>query len=108
MTLNANCLLFLLRKKTFEWNSPEIGTALDEGIPLDDIEIKLKLSVLKPLHASWLVELFNYMTSDKRRQVIENGWKAAGIVETLKKGADGLEPLDPFRYDWSTRYINHP
>ena len=95
LTVNDSAKSFMKRKFT-EWYSAEIGTALDEGIPLDVIEIKLKLSVLKPLHASWLVELFNYMTSDKGRQVIENEWKAAGIVEALKKGAGGLEPLDPF------------
>ena len=36
----------------------------------------------------------NDLLFSKGRQV--NGWKAAGIVEALKEGADGLKPLDPF------------
>ena len=36
------------------------------------------------------------MTSEKGRQVIENGWKSAGIIKALTKGDDGLDPLDPF------------
>ena len=95
LTVNGSAKSFMKRKFT-EWYSTEIGVALNQGIPLDDIEIKLQLSVLKPLHASWLVELFNYMTSEKGRKVIENGWKAAGILEAIIKGTSGLEPLDPF------------
>ena len=36
------------------------------------------------------------MTSDKGKQIIENGWKSAGIVEAVTNGTEGLEPLDPF------------
>ena len=43
---------------------------------LDDIEIKLKLSVLKPLDAKWIVELYNYLTFEKEHDVIGNGWKS--------------------------------
>ena len=43
----------------------EISKALADGKTLDDIEIKLKLSVMKPLQAKWIVELYNYLTSEK-------------------------------------------
>ena len=46
-----------------------IGKELEDGIALDDIEIKLLLSVLKPLYASWLVDLYNYMTSEKGKKL---------------------------------------
>ena len=82
LTVNGSAKSFMKRRFT-EWYSAEIGTALDEGIQtLDDIEIKL--SVLKPLHASWLVELFNYMTSDKGRQVVENR-RLLALLKHLRK-----------------------
>ena len=61
------------------------------------MEVPLKLSVPKPLHAKWVIHLFNYFTSEKGREIISNGWKAACISEALSSGSLGLEPLDPFQ-----------
>ena len=36
---------------------------------MEEVDIDLKLSVLKPLHASWLIELFNHMTSPAGKAV---------------------------------------
>ena len=51
---------------------------------------------MKPLHAEWIKELYNYMTSEEGRGIISNGWKAAFITEAILKGKKGLEPPDPF------------
>ena len=45
-----------MKKKFTEWYSKQIANELEKGTPLDDIEVKLKLSVLKPLHAGWLID----------------------------------------------------
>ena len=58
LTVNGAAKAFLKRKYA-EWYSEEISKALADGITLDDIEIKLKLSVLKPRQAKWIVELYN-------------------------------------------------
>ena len=42
--------------------------------------------MLKPLHASWVVDLYNYLTTIKGKVVIENGWKKAGITEAIEGG----------------------
>ena len=64
VTVNGAAKAFLKRKYT-ECYSGEISKALADGKTLDDIEIKLKLSVMKPLQAKWIVELYNYLTSEK-------------------------------------------
>ena len=46
-----------MKRKYAEWYSGDIAKALDEGKELDDINIMLKLSILKPLHAKWILEL---------------------------------------------------
>ena len=86
----------LMKRKFTEWYSKETGKQLEENVPIEDIEIKLKVSVLKPLHASWLMEAYNHLTSSAVREIIANGWKSAGITEAVSKGIEGLEKLDPF------------
>ena len=52
--------------------------------------------MLKPLHASWVVDLYNYLTKTKGKVVIENGWKRVGITEAIEGGYSKLQPLDLF------------
>ena len=48
LTVNRAAKAFLKRKYA-KWYSGKTSKALTDGIALDDIEIKLNLSVLKPL-----------------------------------------------------------
>ena len=96
LTVNRSFKAFM-KKKFTEWFSKQIADEMDKGIQLEDIDIKLRISILKPLHAKWMVEVFNLMTSQAGREVISNGWKAAGITEAIKKGLSWLESLDPFQ-----------
>ena len=68
---------------------------LDDGKELHDINIDLKLSKLKPLHAEWLVELYNQISAAKGRKIIHSAWKASGITEAMKAGKASLQPLEP-------------
>ena len=63
---------------------------------VDDIEINYRLSVLKPLHAKWLISFYNYMTTTKGQEVISNGWKRSGIYDSITLGSSKLPALDPF------------
>ena len=95
LTVNGAAKAFMKRKYT-EWYSGEIANALDSCKELHDIDIQLKLSILKPLDAKWVLERYNYLTSEKGRDVIANGWKAAGITNAITLGSSLLENLDPF------------
>ena len=63
----------LLKAKFTEWFSQKIEEVLSEGKDLEDIDIRLTISVLKLLHARWVVDFFNYLTTTKSKVVIENG-----------------------------------
>ena len=52
---------------------------------------------MKPIHAQWMVDLYNDMTKESGKNVIKNAWKAAGITEALESDIEGLESLDPFQ-----------
>ena len=84
------------QQKFGEWFSRQINIGLENGQELDDIEIDYRLSVLKPLHAKWLISLYNHMSSQEGKEIIASGWKKSGIYDALKLGSKGLPPLDPF------------
>ena len=71
---------------------------LDDGKELHDINIDFKLSKLKPLHAEWLVELYNQMSMAEGQKIIHSAWKASGITEAMEAGKASFQPLDLF-YD---------
>ena len=94
LTVNGAAKAYLKSKFT-EWYSNSIAKQLDEGKIIEEIDVKLKLSILKPLHAEWIKDLYNHLTSEKYRTIISNGWKAAFITEAIENGSSSLEPLDP-------------
>ena len=85
-----------MRAKFNSWYSSQLRRQLDEGKQLQDIDVPLRLSVLKPFHAECLVDCYNHMTTTAGRNIILSGWKSAGIMEALQPGTDGIESLDPF------------
>ena len=70
---------------------------LDEGKSLQDITVPLLLSHLKPIHAQWMVDLYNEMTKESGKNTIKSAWRTAGITEALESGINGLPSLDPFQ-----------
>lgn len=93
LTVNREAKKFMKDQFT-AWYSAQIHTQLDSGVALDDVDVDMCLSVLKPIHATWLVSMFNHLSSSEGRISIAKGWKKAGISEVI----DGKElpPEDPF------------
>ena len=42
---------------------------MDDGQELDSIDVELELSIVKPFHAKWLMEVYNEMTSAEGKEV---------------------------------------
>ena len=78
------------------WFSRQISLGFENGVELDDIEVDYRLLLLKPLHAKWLVELYNHMSTGERKETVANGWEKAGIFDAVKLGSSGLPSLDTF------------
>ena len=68
-----------LRQQFQEWYADKICQQLDrdEGM----VPVDLRLSIVKPLGARWIIKLFDYLTS--KPDIIKNGFKGAGIVDCL-------------------------
>ena len=74
----------------------QIKTSSSDDIT--DITVDTKLSTMKPLHAKTLTKSYEYFHSAIGRSIIANGWRAAGITDTIRGVRDGDVEclLDPF------------
>ena len=54
LMVNDHCKQFL-KHKFNEWYSTEVKAQLDNGDEIDDIQVGLQLTKLKPVHAGWIV-----------------------------------------------------
>ena len=83
-------------KKFSEWFSRHISIGLENGRELEDIKIDYRLSVLKPLHATWLISFYYCISSPEGKTFIASGWKKSGIFDAVEQGLSKLPVLDLF------------
>ena len=69
---------------------------MDDGRELDSIDIDLKLSIIKPFHTKWMMEVYNEMTSAERKEVCLKGWEVFRIKGAVELGVTKLPNLDLF------------
>ena len=63
---------------------------------LQDIKVDLQLFGLKSIHAWWIVNFFNNITTLKGQKIIKSRWKAAGILDALEMEVWKMGSTDPF------------
>ena len=85
-----------LKANFSQWYSEQIQDALDSGKAIEDIEVKVPLSVMKPLHGCWLIEMYNELTSARCKKVIKSRWERLRILDAITLGSKKLPKLDPF------------
>ena len=66
-----------LRSKFQEWYSEKIRDSMESKKNPAEV-VDLKLSIVKPLGAQWLIELYNYML--QKPEFVINGFRGAGIL----------------------------
>ena len=52
---------------------------MDSRVNFKDVNVERELSVLKPIHATRLVEMYNFFTSAQGRAHVLEGLEKAGI-----------------------------
>ena len=87
------------KRKLAEWYANKATRALDDCQDLESITIDFKLSTVKSLHAKWVMEACNHMTSSIGKDICSKGCKKSGIQEALKNGMqdnlDLFKDIDP-------------
>ena len=91
LTINGVAKTFL--KDTFgTWYAGEVSKQLENGKDIYSVDIKLQLSVLKPIHARWLISLYDHLRN--KPELIVMGFDQADISDALYID---LENEDPFQ-----------
>ena len=93
LTVNGYAKHFM-KKKFNEWYTNQVQQQLGDGREVK--QIKAKLTLTKLVHAKWLLDFCNHMTTCEGEQVISSGWSTARIRNALKNGETCLELLDLF------------
>jgi len=65
-----------LRKAFQKWYALQVCAQLEGKVPAD-----IRISVMKPLGAKWLVDLYDYLKG--KPEIIKNGFKEAGLLECV-------------------------
>ena len=59
---------------------------MDAGTSLVEVDMKLELSVAKPIHPYWMVELHKHMATSEGKKNIISGWRVVSIQDAVKLG----------------------
>ena len=76
LTVNGSAKNFM-KKAFITYYSNEVQAQLKSGKELESVEVDLRLTAIKPLHAQWLVNLYNFFTTTEGRSIVVKGWKKA-------------------------------
>ena len=89
LTMNGSAKGFIATKFN-SWYAQQISDELESGKPLEEIDIKLRLSALKPLHLAWVVDFYRYTTSADGKEIVINGWKSPEIYSPVQNNKGGI------------------
>ena len=65
-----------------KWYAERLSYQLSNRKSPSDVKVSLKLSDLKPLHAKWVVEMYDYLKQES--ESITKGFVKVGTMEALK------------------------
>ena len=88
VSVNKSCKDYI-KGKFVSWYLEEVFKALDDNDTDGDFGVDLRLSVMKPLGAKWMMSFFEYMKT--RPSIVFNGFRSVGIASALNYSMDELE-----------------
>lgn len=70
VTVNCAAKQFI-KRKFVDWHVGQIVTEKKKGTNVEEIDVHMKLPVMKPLHTSWLIELLDVRYARKDGKIVE-------------------------------------
>lgn len=80
-----------LNAKFSDWYANQITKQLKEGVSAHNVKIDLTLTHMKPIHAMWLIGLYDHLRNQE--EVIVNSFAKAGIDEALTMDMPDDDPF---------------
>ena len=72
---------------------------LRTGKAATDVKVSLKLFVCKPLHPTWVADLYNFLKDGKEMAI--NGFRSADVTEFIENARYMVEKYEnPFKEVW--------
>ena len=56
---------------------------MTRGVIAQNVKVDIRLSVVKPLHAQWIVDLYHHMQRNSSKNMVRKGFEAALVREAL-------------------------
>ena len=85
-----------MQNKYNKWFVDQVAQQLSRGIVPADVRVSSKISLTKPLHAQWIVDLYEKLR--KEPAMFINGFEASGISESVTQANDVMLRVEnPFR-----------
>lgn len=77
------------------WYADQVADQLAKGKAPADVDVSVNLTVIKPLHAKWITQMYDYLKG--RKDLIFNGFRSAGITEAVQKANEVFQRIEnPF------------
>lgn len=67
-----------MRQKFTKWYAHHVKNMLDDGCSAAEVKVDLQASVVKPVHAAWLIEVYEEIS--RREDVVRTGFLQAGLA----------------------------
>ena len=82
ISLNKSAKCFIAEKYQ-DWYAEKVLQQLNRGVAAHDVKKDVKLSIMKPLHAKWIIEMFHHLKRSK--QVVISAFRKAHITEAVSQ-----------------------
>ena len=70
----------LIKQEFSRWYANEVQEAMKQGISISDIKVDLKASMMKPLHANWLMSTISSLSN--KNDAIKKPFETVGIISS--------------------------
>ena len=84
-------------KNFAEWFAQQFDKQLTLGTRVEDTEMKFHFTEIKPIHATWITQFYNHMSTEDGSKVLINGWKRSGFIDAVTNRSAALPSIYPFQ-----------
>lgn len=74
----------LMKQEFSRWYANEVQEAMRQGVSVSDIKIDLRASLMKPLHANWLISTISTLSQSDKPNSIRKSFETVGIINYIQ------------------------
>ena len=89
ISVNKSAKCFIAEKYQ-DWYAKKVLQQLSRGVATHNVKVDVKLSIMKPLHAKWITEMYHHLKRSKQIEISD--FRNVHITETVTE-ADQLTQL---------------